>query len=103
MKNNKAENFQKNWGSKGKRNKNREAGLDQKLRIVLSLIWPEIKNYEAEPIWGILIKKEGVYVATLDIAAALPIATSTPVTGLRHYINNNFVYNDLIFRPLCSK
>ena len=45
----------------GKKNKNREAGLDQKLRIVLSLIWPEIKNYEAEPIWGILIKKEGVY------------------------------------------
>ena len=43
------------------KNKNREAGLDQKLRIVLSLIWPEIKNYEAEPIWGILIKKEGVY------------------------------------------
>ena len=42
---------------KGK-NKNREAGLDQKLRIVLSLIWPEIKNYEAEPIWGILIKKK---------------------------------------------
>ena len=36
-----------------------EAGLDQKLRIVLSLIWPEIKK--AEPIWGILIKKEGVY------------------------------------------
>ena len=44
----------------GKKNKNRESGLDQKLRIVLSLIWPEIKNYEAEPIWGILIKKEGV-------------------------------------------
>ena len=44
------------------KNKNRKAGLDQKLRIVLSLIWPEIKNYEAEPIWGILIKKEGVYI-----------------------------------------
>ena len=43
------------------KNKNREAGFDQKLRIVLSSIWPEIKNYEAEPIWGILIKKEGVY------------------------------------------
>ena len=33
--------------------------------------------------------------ATLDIAAALPIATSNPVTDLRHYINSNFVYNDL--------
>ena len=44
---------------KGK-NKNREAGLEKKLRIVFSSIWPEIKNYEAEPIWGILIKKEGV-------------------------------------------
>ena len=42
-------------------------------------------------------------IATSDIAAALPIATSNPVTDLRHYINNNFVYNDLIFRPLCSK
>ena len=38
-----------------------EAGLDQRLKIVLSSIWPEIKNYEAEPILGILIKKEGVY------------------------------------------
>ena len=52
--------LRKTEARKGK-NKNREAGLDQKLRIVLSLIWPEIKNYEAEPIWGILIKKEGVY------------------------------------------
>ena len=51
--------LRKTEARKGK-NKNREAGLDQKLRIVLSLIWPEIKNYEAEPIWGILIKKEGV-------------------------------------------
>ena len=42
----------------GEKNKNREAGLDQKLRIVLSSIWPEIKNYEAEPILGILIKKK---------------------------------------------
>ena len=42
-------------------------------------------------------------IATLDIAAALPIATSTPVTDLRHYINNNLVYNDLKFRPLFSK
>ena len=34
-------------------------------------------------------------IATLDKAAALPIATSTPVTDLRHYINSNLVYNDL--------
>ena len=43
--------LRKTESRKGK-NKNREAGLDQKLRIVLSSIWPEIKNYEAEPIWG---------------------------------------------------
>ena len=42
-------------------------------------------------------------IATLDIAAALPIATSTPVTDLHHYINSNFVYNDLKFPPLFSK
>ena len=33
--------------------------------------------------------------ATLDKAAALPIATSTPVTDLRQYIKYNLVYNDL--------
>ena len=44
-----------------------------------------------------------LYIATFDIAAALPIATSTPVTDLRHYINSNLVYNDLKFRPLFSK
>ena len=67
--------FRKTEAWKGKKNKNREAGLDQKLRIVLSLIWPEIKNYEAEPIWGILIKKKECswpqikvhYQCTLDI------------------------------------
>ena len=42
-------------------------------------------------------------IATLDIAVALPIATSTTATDLRHYINNNLVYNDLRFRPLLSK
>ena len=42
-------------------------------------------------------------IATLGKAAALPIATSNPVTDLCHHINNNFVYNDLIFRPLYSK
>ena len=34
-------------------------------------------------------------IATLDKASALPIATSTLVTDLRHYINTNLVYNDL--------
>ena len=28
-----------------------------KLRIILSLIWPKIKSTEAGQIWGILIKK----------------------------------------------
>ena len=51
-----------------------EAGLDQKLRIVLSLIWPEIKNYEAEPIWGILIKKEGVYSRETSWLGLAPIS-----------------------------
>ena len=35
--------------------------------------------------------------ATLDIAAALAIATSTPVTNLRQYINSDLGYNDLKF------
>ena len=34
-------------------------------------------------------------IATLDKAAALPIATSTPVTDLRHYINSNLGYSNL--------
>ena len=38
-----------------------------------------------------------LYIATLDIAAALPIATSTPVTNLRQYINSDLGYNDLKF------
>ena len=42
-------------------------------------------------------------IATLDLAAALSIATSTPVTNLCHYINSNLVYNDLRIQPLCSK
>ena len=44
-----------------------------------------------------------LYIATLDIAAALPIATSTPVTNLRQYINSDLGYNDLKIQPLCSK
>ena len=42
-------------------------------------------------------------IATLDLAAALPIATSTPVTNVRQYINSNLGYNDLKIQPLCSK
>ena len=42
-------------------------------------------------------------IATLDIAAALPIATSNPVTDLHHSINYNFVYNDQRFQPFCTK
>ena len=36
-------------------------------------------------------------IATLDIAVALPIATSTPVTNLHQYINSDLGYNDLKF------
>ena len=39
----------------------------------------------------------------MDIAAALPIATSTPVTNLRQYINSDLGYNDLKIQPLCSE
>ena len=42
-------------------------------------------------------------ITTLDIATALPIATSTPVTNLCHYIKSNLVYNNLRIQPLCSK
>ena len=40
---------------------------------------------------------------TLDIAAALPIATSSPVTNLRQYINSDLGFSDLKIQPLCSK
>ena len=33
----------------------------------------------------------------LDVAAALPLATSTPVTNLRQYYNSDLGYNDLKF------
>ena len=42
-------------------------------------------------------------IATLDKAAALPIATSTLVTNLRQYINSDLGYNDLKFQLLCSR
>ena len=37
-------------------------------------------------------------IATLYIAAALPIATSIPVTNLRQYINSDLGYNDFKFQ-----
>ena len=39
-------------------------------------------------------------VQTLDKAAALPIATATRVTDLRHYINSNLAYSNLKFLGL---
>ena len=39
----------------------------------------------------------------MDIAAALPIATSTPVTNLRQYINSDLGYNDLKISVFCTK
>ena len=44
-----------------------------------------------------------LYIATLDIAAALPIATSSPVTNLRQYINSDLGYNDLKIPVFCTK
>ena len=41
--------------------------------------------------------------ATLDIAAALPIAASTTVMNLRQYINSDLGYNDLEFSVFCTK
>ena len=41
--------------------------------------------------------------ATLDKAAALGLATATPLTDLRQYINSDLVFSDLKFRPLYSK
>ena len=42
-------------------------------------------------------------ITTLDIAAALPIATSTPVTNLGQFINSDLGYNNLDFSVFCSK
>ena len=42
-------------------------------------------------------------IATLDIAAALAIATSTPVTNLRQYINSDLGYTDLKFQGFYTK
>ena len=44
-----------------------------------------------------------MYIATLDKAAALPIATSSPVTSLHQFINSDLGYSDLKIQPLCSK
>ena len=42
-------------------------------------------------------------IATLDIAAALAIATATPATDLRHYINSDLGYSDRKFLALFTK
>ena len=52
---------------------------------------------------GSLLLQCPLDIATLDIAAALPIPTSALVTDPRLYINNNIVYNVLKFRSLFSK
>ena len=53
---------------------------------------------------GIAIKIQcPLDIATLDIAAALPIATSNPVTDLRQYINSDLGYNDLEFSVFYTK
>ena len=44
-----------------------------------------------------------LYIATLDIAAALLIATSSAVTKLRQYINSDLAYNDLKLSAFCNK
>ena len=44
-----------------------------------------------------------MYIATLDIATALPIATSRPVTNFRQYINSDLAYNDLKISVFCTK
>ena len=41
--------------------------------------------------------------ATLDKAAALALATATPLTDLRQYINSDLGYSDLEICFLCSK
>ena len=42
-------------------------------------------------------------ITTLDIAAALPIATSTPVTNLGQFINSDLGYNILDFSVFVVK
>ena len=69
--------------------------------------FPPVSSLEAKLEWFIWIFPNQLQcpsdMATLDIAATLPIATSTPVTDFRQYINNNLVYNDLKIPTLCSK
>ena len=65
------------------------------LVLALHLIQPWFYSY-----WSIQCPLD---ITTLDKAAALPIATSTPATNLRQYINSDLGYNDLKFQLLCSK
>ena len=49
--------FAKKNEVKTKEIKNSKLKFCKKLRIILSLIWPKIKNTEARPIWGYSYKK----------------------------------------------
>ena len=42
-------------------------------------------------------------IETLDKVAALDLATATPLTDLRQYINNNLGFSDLEICFFCSK
>ena len=64
----------------------------------LKICYGPIASIELQKRWTEWAKKLNCIqcpldIATLDKAAALPIAT--PVTDLCHYINSNLVYNDL--------
>ena len=81
------------------------ARLSKQWRLLLPLKWTTGKVTDANTHESALCTcvQCPLDIATLDIAAALPIATSTPVTNLRQYINSDLGYNDLKIQPLCSK
>ena len=49
------------------------------------------------------ISKSTLGFETLDKGAALGLATATPLTDLRQYINSNLGFSNLKIRLLCSK
>ena len=52
------------------------------------------RMYNTCPLYNVKVQCP-LDIATLDIAAALPIATSTALTNLRQQINSDLAYNDL--------
>ena len=64
-------------------------------RAIIGLLWPTVFLAKMSILNTV---QYPVDIATLDIAAALPNATSTPVTNLRQYINSDLGYNDLKFQ-----